>query len=1130
MKTQPSDQDVRDRILAARDRSLSVEAGAGTGKTTLLVDRVLSLLRRGHLLRRLAIITFTRKAAADLSRKLRHELTLHAADEPALRQALNELEHASIGTTDAFCRSLLSDFAIEAGVPPGFAVADDIAQQVLSERAWARLLAKAQPSHFEHAVLLREAGVTLAELRRVADIAVSNRDLPIAPVDAPVDDPLFPRIRFALDVALQLGEQCMDPEDKLFLRLKELDRWVCEAQSIGGGGADRHLLASREWVKITTNRGRGQAWSGNTKALVCAQLEEIERIFEAARRERGMRAAAAARDWVREYEREYERTKRERGILDFRDLALRTRNLLRDREDIRTRLAARFDEILLDEAQDTDPLQMEIAFLLAARIPDRSSPIDSTLEPGRLFLVGDPKQSIYRFRRADIELYEHARARFASSGGAETIQVNFRSQPLILDFVNRVFRGWMVPAPGENIQAGYVDLLPGRRPAEETPRIHAIVPDPRLTEDALTMSGRSSLNATLLRDVEFDAITRAIRAILGRDGASAPWPVIDPATKQSRPARPGDIAILVRRIERGDAIRHTLQDCGIPALVAGGKRFAAREEIATLSTVLRAVAQPEDRFARFAALRSPAFGIEDDVLTLHMLGALDAAHPRAAEVSRALATLQDLAARANTLPVPELLEKIVEDLSLVSFFGLRSDGKVRADALRMLIEAADSLEEAGFATLRDFSDWLSAQEAETQSEGPGELEDEEERAVQILTMHKSKGLEFPIVIVADLGADLRTQDSVVARRTEGFLEARFSREQSVATPGFEEAIGEEDARRKAEEIRLLYVAMTRARDFLLLSWMPGKKGFLASPMLKTILGSDPGQAPPPSSPVAALRVEELPSLPEREPVAAVDLASAREHGRHSSLAEWRNTREHARRGTRILRASASTAEDRSHVIQEDLFAAVTSFSGTSFGDVMHKSLELYDPAVASAAEVALQRATEAIAGAHPSTTRSWVLEWSDADRSAILRDLERIVHDPAVSALWRAKARREVPFFLPVEGGFLSGTADVLIEEPNRTLSIVDFKTDRFLDAKRSLSASYRRQAILSAFAIGQITKRTVREFRFLFLATDPVISIPLAITERELAEARRILREELGEDVLDAVRIPTSDDALAAF
>ncbi|HET9887841.1 MAG TPA: 3'-5' exonuclease, partial [bacterium] len=491
-------------------------------------------------------------------------------------------------------------------------------------------------------------------------------------------------------------------------------------------------------------------------------------------------------------------------------------------------------------------------------------------------------------------------------------------------------------------------------------------------------------------------------------------------------------------------------------------------------------------FAHFAALRSPAFGIEDDVLTLHMLGALDAAHPRAAEVSRAVATLQDLAARAKGLPVPELLEKIVEDLSLVSFFGLRSDGKLRADALRMLIEAADSLEDAGFSTLRDFSDWLSAQEAESQSEGPGELEDEEERAVQILTMHKAKGLEFPIVIVADLGADLRTQDCVVARRAEGFLEARFSREQGVETPGFEEAIGEEDARRKAEEIRLLYVAMTRARDFLLLSWMPGKKGFLAAPSLKSVLGAEPGVAPPAESSVVALRVEHLPALPEREPVAAVDLVRAREHVRPSSLAEWQNTREQAPKGTRILRASASLTGDRLQVIQEDLFAAVTSFSGTSFGNVIHKLLELYDPALESPAEIALQRATEVILGGHPSATRSWVLAWSDADRSAILHDFERIVRDPSVSGLWASPARREVPFFLPVDGAFLSGTADVLIKEANGALSIVDFKTDRFLDTKRSLSASYRRQAILTAFAIRQITQRTVREFRFLFLATDP--------------------------------------------
>lgn len=1115
MKETPADQEVRDRILAARERSLSVEAGAGTGKTTLLVDRVLALLRRGHLLQRLAIITFTRKAAADLSRKLRQELTRNAEHEPALRQALNELEHASIGTTDAFCRSLLSDFAIEAGIPPGFAVADEIAQQVLCERAWERLLAKSQPSHFESAALLREAGVKLDELRRVAEIAVSNRDLPIAPIDVPSDDPLLPRIRRAVDFALGLSRRCTDPQDKLLLHVTELDRWVREAQAIGGGGAARHLLASRAPSTITTNVGRADFWIGNTKELVRGALDEIKQMLEAALRERGVRAAAAAREWVCEYEREYEHIKRERGILDFRDLALRTRDLLRDREDIRIRLAARFDEILLDEAQDTDPLQMEIAFLLAARIPDRKSPIDSTLEPGRLFLVGDPKQSIYRFRRADIELYERARQRFDSIGGAETIQVNFRSQPALLDFVNRVFRGWMAPSEGENVQARYVDLLPGRaQGTPDVPRMYAIVPDPRLTSEALAKSGRPSLNAALRADVEIDTITRAIRAILGRDGSSAPWAVFDPRERASRPARPSDIAILVRRIEHGDAFRHALQDCGIPALVAGGKRFAAREEIATLSTVLRAVANPEDRFARFAALRSPAFGIEDDVLALYMLGALDPAHARAPTMARAVAALDELAARASAIPVPELLEKIVEDLSLLSFFGLRSDGRLRADALRMLIEAADSLEEAGFSTLRDFSDWLSAQESETQNEGPGELEDEEERAVQILTMHKSKGLEFPIVLLADLGTRLRMQESVVARRAEGFLEARFSRESHVQTPGFDDAFAEEDARRKAEEVRLLYVAMTRARDYLLLSWMPAKEGFLAAQTLRALIGSEPGQAPSPSSTVAAICVEKLPPLPEREAIASVDLDRAHRIVPPSSLAAWKRTREQARKGTRILRASASTPEERSHAIQEELFAQVAPFSGTSFGDVMHKSLELYDPSLENAADIALLRAVEAFGGGSPSSTRDWVLQWTDSDRSAVLRNVERVVHDPALSFLWRARrAKREVPFFLPVEGGFLSGTADVLLEEDDGTLVIVDFKTDRFLNVKRTLSAPHHRQAILTALATGTITKRTVREFRFLFLATNPVTPITIAITERELHEAQRILETWRNDD-----------------
>jgi ATP-dependent exoDNAse (exonuclease V) beta subunit len=231
-----------------------------------------------------------------------------------------------------------------------------------------------------------------------------------------------------------------------------------------------------------------------------------------------------------------------------------------------------------------------------------------------------------------------------------------------------------------------------------------------------------------------------------------------------------------------------------------------------------------------------------------------------------------------------------------------------------------------------------------------------------------------------------------------------------------------------------------------------------------------------------------------------------------------------------VRATSSTLEEGSRVVQEDLFATVTPFSGPSFGDVVHKCLELYDSAAESPAETALRRAIEAISGGRPGATRDWVLQWQAHDRDAVLRDLERLVRDPALLPIWRARrARREVPFLLPMGGDFLSGTVDVLIEGADGTVSIADFKTDRALSVKKSLSPRHRRQALLTAFAVQEITKRVVREFRFLFLATDPVTTVSLPISSDEISEARSLLhRLRLQNDGAASLETAPSQDPLS--
>ena len=340
----PPDQDVRDRIVSARAVNFAVEAGAGTGKTTLLVDRVLGLLSTGQSLARLAVITFTRKAAADLEARLVRKLAQGRADgaEWASR-ALDELPRADIGTTDSFCHGILADFALEAGVPVGFGLADAVAQEALRDVAWTRFLSRSSEADARCFAMLRELGIRPQKLRQAADAILEQRDLPLAASRSESAPDLREIFRAGLAPALALRERCVDPADLLFRHLGQLAEAVEIAKEVGPVAAER-VLARR---KIKFAQGRKETWRG-AKDDVIAHLQALENAVEAWRRTSGSARAAQAAAWLARCGDEYAVVKGERGLVDFRDLALATRNLLRDQPSCRRRIAARWDAIFLD--------------------------------------------------------------------------------------------------------------------------------------------------------------------------------------------------------------------------------------------------------------------------------------------------------------------------------------------------------------------------------------------------------------------------------------------------------------------------------------------------------------------------------------------------------------------------------------------------------------------------------------------------------------------------------------------------------------------------------------------------------------------------------------------------------------
>jgi ATP-dependent helicase/nuclease subunit A len=1105
------DQDVRDRIVAARGVNLAVEAGAGTGKTTLLVERVVDLVRGGTPLSRLAVITFTRKAAADLeARLLRRLAEAREAGAPWAATALDDLPAADLGTTDSFCRTILADFALEAGAPPGFALAAEIAEDALRESAWARFLARGSEADARRLERLRELGVKTAGLRQVADALLDHRDLPVAGGGAEAPAELVDVYAGALAPALALRERCNDPGDRLLLRLDELARDLAVARSVGGIAGERVLLAiprrGRGSRSYAIRQGRKSSWGGDAvKGEVVAALERLDEAVAAWRRARGVERAADVARWLDGYAAEYAALKRERGLVDFRDLALAVRDLLRSDADARRRIASRWDAILIDEAQDTDPLQMEIAILLAAREPVPPDPFEAALEPGRLFLVGDPKQSIYRFRRADLSLYARTRAVVEAGEAGPAIRANFRSHPSLIDFVNRLFTGWMEPSPGETYQASYVELLAGREApgGPGGPRVELVLPDPALRAAQLRRSGATRPSAEDRAELERDAVVRAILRGLGRDGAPPAWRVVDPATGKERAARPGDVAVLVRRMTGGERLLDALRRAGIAATSFGGRGFHAREEIQTLLALLEAVVRPDDPRALFAALRSPALAVSDDDLVLRFTeedGARAGVSPGAREAE---ARLRALGEEARGLSAADFLERLVEEVALLPAFGFRPDGRSRIESLRLLVEAAAPLADAGFDSLPELVRWLARRSAD-EPLALGEIEPSGEDAVSLLTIHKAKGLEFPIVVLADLGGKGASPSPVVPDRPAGRLEFRLPGAPEVATAGHEEAESREKARRDAEELRLLYVAVTRARDRLLLVWTEGRDGFLG--MLPDRLGVAAGAAPPEELGLGVVRAGDLPPLAGTARVHVREVAEPRRRvaAEPGDLFAPPSLRPQGSPPRSSLLPVTTIAEG-AYLLPDRADATNRSeLYGKEFGSFVHVLLEELEPgpdedgAFAGAAAAAFRRVRPPDAG---ETRAAWIAR------------AQRFVRDPAVTAILGRiardprRAQREVPFVIPAGDDLLAGTLDLLLENPDGSLTVLDYKTERLGPGGAAAAARrHRVQAGLYAWALARAAGRAVREVELLFLDPEPAETVRLAVDEELLATARAAL------------------------
>lgn len=780
------DEPARIRIRESLDESLLVEASAGTGKTTELVRRIVAILEHGRAtVDRIAAVTFTHKAAGELKLRLRLEIDqrLRITHAPSLEHALTHLEEASIGTIHAFCAQVLRERPVEALIDPAFTELEPGQQEKLFDRAFRSWF---QKSLDESSPALRRAlirpipswmnSTPTERLRYAGKQLLEWRDYP-----APWTLPDWDR-NTVIDELITAITETPVKAHKSFTPVREFLQWLNRQESVQKRDYDE---LEAQLLKLQSE------FRGNVN------LEfQLSRFKDQADAD----LAARLREEMLDLIDRYEELKRKTGHLDFLDLLIRARNLVRDNHAVRDHLRQRFTHLFIDEFQDTDPLQADLLLFLA--------------NPNQLFIVGDPKQSIYKFRRADIVFYNQIRKQLENDGvGVVQLSRSFRSVEPIQSFVNGAFASCM--NGDERVgQAEYVAMENVVASYPDQPAVVALpVPSPFGPSGYVT---KGAINLSLP-----EAVGGYIEWLLHESN----WKVRDLKTNEWASIREEHICILFRRFTNAgrDITRdytRELEARHITHVLVGAKSFHSREEIVTLRAALTAIEWPDDELSAFACLKGSLFALTDALLLkfktaygrFNPTRIPEATEPEFAPVIEALSTLRELHRARNHRPVAETLNTLLEAVRAHASFAMRPAGHQVLANVNRVADIARQFEMNGGTSFRGFVEDLNRLAERTDvSESP--VLEEGAEGVRIMTVHQAKGLEFPVVLLADITANLaRREPERYIDSTKRLCALRLA---DCAPMDLTEHQPEEVERERAEGIRIAYVAATRARDLLI---------------------------------------------------------------------------------------------------------------------------------------------------------------------------------------------------------------------------------------------------------------------------------------------------------------------------
>ncbi|MCG6955764.1 MAG: UvrD-helicase domain-containing protein [Gemmatimonadetes bacterium] len=1025
------DAAARSRIADDLNANLLVEAGAGSGKTTELVTRMVALVESGTAsVEQIAAVTFTRKAAGELRERFQTRLEERIREggdgegdsEGAhrIRRALDEIHRAFVGTIHAFCARLLREHPLEVGLDPGFEELPAEERKVLRRRFWGAYLERLSRDVDPVVEELSNAGLRPNQLFKLFDRLVENPDVrfPTEEAEAPSAGEIS-AIRTQLGTLVDTAWELMparepDPEwDSLQRKMRTLHftrdvtGWKSPVDFFDAlalvckPGPKGHAITLKRWK----DGPMAKALREQVDAFGVGEDKPAHRLLN---RWYANRYALAVR-LARQAAEEFAEHRRTAGGLDFQDLLLLTARLLRGNPDVRRELGERYRRVLVDEFQDTDPLQAEVILLLASDPEGDGAGSETSAgaepdwrlvvpRPGALFVVGDPKQSIYRFRRADIQLYDFVKQRFRDFGDVLELISNFRSRAAIGDLVNEVFDD--------------DDFFPAETTPEQA-RFEPLRTRPRKTP--------APAEGVFWYAVAPDAHNRA--AVTDDDAARiASWirTRIDSGERVA-----GDFMILTRTTHYLAAYARALEAHSIPVQVTGAG-VGMEHELEELVALLECMIDPTNPLKVVAVLVGLFFGLDYEALVEHRLtgGSFDVVRPGSrgqSEVVEALAKLHEWWRTASTTPADVFVGQVVSELGLLPYAAAGDLGSVRAGALVFVLDAVRAAALAGDASLPGALDALRTALDAREAEAP--LEPGRPDVVRVMNLHQAKGLEANVVVLADPSRERDRPPEVHTQRLEDGTPVCWVRVTGERASGYGDHVlarpaewqDKENTERRfevAERVRLLYVAVTRARDELVVARRPGATGITVWSALDPWLeahGISLALDPEEPAPREELRVEPAEVAAEVREAEARLTALAVPSYRHLTVTQVAkgSQEEEVRPGDGQAGEGTQPAK-----VQERTGGSTTpdpgAFRGYSWGSAVHGAL-------ATAANGATERRLRA-------ACRSLLVEngrpLDDHGEPLELEELLALVRAVRASTLWARAAASdrvltEVPFAAP---------------------------------------------------------------------------------------------------------------------